>query len=75
MLVGYYFCTYVSYLLGFDIDNKVSFGKKIFFPSKWVVLQSFRSKIIIEILKLMNYILSCYQYLNEYPIGDSLLFL
>ena len=31
MLVGSYFCTYISYLLDFDIDNMVSFDTKYFF--------------------------------------------
>ena len=32
MLVGSYFYTHASHLLGFDIDDVVSFNTKYFFP-------------------------------------------
>ena len=63
MLVGSYFCTYISYLLDFDIDNMVSFDTKYFFvkvnfnlPNTLKEGIAFLHKILITMRMLLSYI-------------------
>lgn len=47
MLVGY-FCTYISRLLDFDIDDMISFGTKYFFHPNGLFYNLLEVKLLLK---------------------------